>query len=323
MRVAVTRKIPERGLELLRTFGEVVVWPEQLPPNREQLVEFARGADGLLSLLTEPVDAELLEQLPTVRVVSNFAVGFDNIDVAACSARGVAVCTTPDVLTDTTADFAFALLLASARRVVESANAVPRGDWKTWEPLGYLGLDVAGATLGVVGMGRIGAAMAKRATGFGMRILYSDAIVRTDAERELGAERVDLETLLRSSDFISLHVPLTPETTGMIGAKQLAMMKPNAVLVNTSRGPVVDNEALADALEKGTIWGAALDVTNPEPLPANHRLVSLPNCIVTPHVASATEETRANMSELAAKNLIAVLQGEPPLRCLNPEVLHG
>jgi glyoxylate reductase len=310
-------------LELLRTFGEVVVWPEQLPPNREQLVEFARGADGLLSLLTEPVDAELLEQLPTVRVVSNFAVGFDNIDVAACSARGVAVCTTPDVLTDTTADFAFALLLASARRVVESANAVPRGDWKTWEPLGYLGLDVAGATLGVVGMGRIGAAMAKRATGFGMRILYSDAIVRTDAERELGAERVDLETLLRSSDFISLHVPLTPETTGMIGAKQLAMMKPNAVLVNTSRGPVVDNEALADALEKGTIWGAALDVTNPEPLPANHRLVSLPNCIVTPHVASATEETRANMSELAAKNLIAVLQGEPPLRCLNPEVLHG
>jgi glyoxylate reductase len=214
-------------------------------------------------------------------------------------------------------------LLASARRVVESANAVPRGDWKTWEPLGYLGLDVAGATLGVVGLGRIGAATAKRATGFGMRILYSDAIVRTDAERELGAERVDLETLLRSSDFISLHVPLTPDTAGMIGAKQLAMMKTNAVLVNTSRGPVVDNDALADALEKGTIWGAALDVTNPEPLPANHRLVGLPNCIVTPHVASATEETRANMSELAAKNLIAVLQGEPPLRCLNPEVLHG
>jgi glyoxylate reductase len=321
--VAVTRNIPERGLKLLREFCDVAVWPEQLPPNREEFVDFAHGADGLLSLLTEPVDAELLERLPTVRVVSNYAVGFDNIDVAACSARGVAVCTTPDVLTDTTADFAFALLLASARKVVESANAVPRGDWKTWEPLGYLGLDVAGATLGVVGFGRIGAALAKRATGFGMRILYADAIERPEAEHELGAERVELETLLKSSDFISLHVPLTPETDGMIGAEQLSMMKPKAVLVNTSRGSVVDNDALADALERGTIWGAALDVTNPEPLPADHRLVGMPNCIITPHVASATEETRAKMSELAAKNVIAVLSGEPPLRCLNPDVLHG
>ncbi|HEX7102813.1 MAG TPA: D-glycerate dehydrogenase [Nitrolancea sp.] len=323
MLVAVTRNIPERGLKLLREFGDVVVWPEQLPPNREQLVDFARDADGLLSLLTEPVDAELLERLPTVRVVSNFAVGFDNIDVAACSAHGVAVCTTPDVLTDTTADFAFALLLASARKVVESANAVPRGDWKTWEPLGYLGRDVAGATLGVVGLGRIGAAVAKRATGFGMRILYADAIERPEAENELGAERVDLEALLKSSDFISLHVPLTPETSGMIGAEQLSMMKPTAVLVNTSRGPVVENDALADALERGTIWGAALDVTNPEPLPADHRLAHLPNCIITPHIASATEETRAKMSELAAMNVIAVLSGKPPLRCLNPDVLHG
>jgi glyoxylate reductase len=323
VRVAVTRKIPERGLCLLREFGDVVVWPEPLPPSRAQLVEFANGAHGLLSLLTEPVDAELLEQLPAVRVVSNFAVGFDNIDVPACSERGVAVCTTPDVLTDTTADFAFALLLASARKVVEAANAVPRGEWKTWEPLGYLGQDVAGATLGVIGLGRIGAAMAKRARGFGMRILYSDAIARPEEEREFGAERVDLEKLLKTSDFISLHVPLTPETSGMIGAAQLAMMKPNAVLVNTSRGPVVDNDALADALENGTIWGAALDVTDPEPLPADHRLVRLPNCIITPHVASATEETRAKMSELAARNLIAVLSGEQPLRCLNPDVLHG
>jgi len=175
----------------------------------------------------------------------------------------------------------------------------------------------------VVGLGRIGAAMAKRATGFGMRILYADAIERPESEREFGAERVDLQTLLKSSDFISLHVPLTPETSGMIGAEQLSMMKPNSVLVNTSRGPVVDNLALADALENGTIWGAALDVTDPEPLPADHRLVSLPNCIITPHVASATDETRAKMSELAAKNLIAVLSGEPPLRCLNPDVLHG
>lgn len=323
MLVAVTRKIPERGLQLLRQFGDLVVWPEQLPPSREQLVDFAHGADGLLSLLTEPVDSELLGQLPSVRVVSNFAVGFDNIDVVACSKRGVAVCTTPDVLTDTTADFAFALLLASARKVVESANAVPRGDWKTWQPLGYLGQDVAGATLGVVGLGRIGAAVAKRATGFGMRILYADALARPEAEQEFGAEHVELETLLKSSDFISLHVPLTPETSGMIGAAQLSMMKPNSVLVNTSRGPVVDNDALADALENRTIWGAALDVTDPEPLPDDHRLVGMPNCIITPHVASATEETRAKMSELAAKNVIAVLSGEPPLRCLNPDVLNG
>ncbi|HVX30579.1 MAG TPA: D-glycerate dehydrogenase, partial [Nitrolancea sp.] len=273
MRVAVTRTIPERGLRLLREFGDVVVWPEQLPPTRERLIDFARGADGLLSLLTEPIDAELLEQLPSVRVVSNFAVGFDNIDVPACTARGVAVCTTPDVLTDTTADFAFALLLASARRVVEAADSVPRGEWKTWEPMGFMGQDVAGATIGVIGFGRIGVAMAKRARGFGMRILYTDAIERPEAERELGAERVDLEALLTSSDFVSLHVPLTPETKRLIGAEQLAMMKPNAVLVNTSRGPVVDNDALADALEAGTIWGAALDVTDPEPLPAGHRLV--------------------------------------------------
>jgi glyoxylate reductase len=322
--VAVTRDIPEVGLRLLRTFGDVVVWPEKLPPTTAQLVEFAQGADGLLSLLTEPINGAVLDTLPSIRVVSNFAVGYDNIDVPACTERGVAVCTTPDVLTDTTADFAFALLLASARRVVESAISVPRGDWKTWEPLGYLGKDVAGATLGIIGLGRIGAALARRASGFNMRILYSDAVARPDAGNELGVERVEFETLIRQSDFVSIHVPLTPDTYHMIGLPQLQAMKSSAVLVNTSRGPVVDNDALADALESGVIWGAALDVTDPEPLPADHRLAHLPNCIVTPHVASATEATRSKMSEMAAINAISVLSGKQPLRCLNPEVLkHG
>ncbi len=322
MRVAVTRKIPESGLELLRSFGDVNVWPGQLPPGRDELLEFARGSDGLLSLLTEPVDGELLDKLPTVKVVSNFAVGFDNIDVPACTERGVAVCTTPDVLTDTTADFAFALLMAAARQVVASAESVKRGEWRTWEPLGYLGKDLVGATLGLIGMGRIGAAVAKRASGFDMNVIYTDTIDRHDVERDFGARRVDLDELLKSSDFISIHVPLTPETTGMISAAQLAAMKRRAVLVNTSRGPVVDNDALADALESGEIWAAALDVTDPEPLPADHRLIRLPNSIITPHVASATEATRSKMSELAALNLIAVLSNEEPPRCLNPEVLQ-
>ena len=321
MRVAVTRKIPESGLELLRSFGEVVVWPEQLPPNREQLVELAHGADGLLSLLTEPIDGALLDQLPTVKVVSNFAVGFDNIDVKACTRRGIAVCTTPDVLTDTTADFAFALLMAAARKVVASAESVKRGEWRTWEPLGYLGKDLAGATLGLIGMGRIGAAVARRSSGFGMNVIYSDTVDRPDVERELGARRVEVDELYSSSDFISIHVPLTPQTKGMISSAQLSAMKRSVVLVNTSRGPVVDNDALADALEAGEIWAAALDVTDPEPLPADHRLINLPNCIVTPHVASATEATRSSMSELAARNVMAVLSGEEPPRCLNPEVL--
>jgi glyoxylate reductase len=211
--------------------------------------------------------------------------------------------------------------MSAARRVVEAANSVPRGEWRTWEPLGYLGKDMAGATLGLIGLGRIGDAVARRASGFGMKILYADTMARPEAERELNATRVDVETLLGQSDFISVHVPLTPETSGMIGVRQFKQMKRNAVLVNTARGPVVDNDALAEALESGTIWAAALDVTDPEPLPPDHKLLRLPNCIVTPHIASATENTRAKMSELSARNLIAVLSDEQPPRCLNPEVL--
>lgn len=321
MRIAVTRRIPESGLQLLADSVDVSLWEGSVPPSRAELVTLAKGADGLLTLLSDRVDGALLDQLPSLRVVSNYAVGFDNIDVPACTARGVAVCTTPDVLTDTTADFAFALLMAVARRVKESADSVQGGEWLSWDPLGFLGHDIFGATLGIIGMGRIGSAVARRARGFDMRILYTDRGERAGGELEVSGQRVDLDTLLLDSDFVSLHVPLTAETRGMIGRRELELMKRSAILINTARGPVVDTEALADALEAGVIWGAGLDVTEPEPLPATHRLPRLPRVIVTPHIASATATTRSRMAELAARNALAVLQGETPPRCLNPEVL--
>lgn len=321
VRIAVTRKIPERGLGRLNAAADVVVWDGDLPPSREQLVSLAAGADGLLSLLTEPVDGALLDQLPTLRVVSNMAVGYDNIDVPACTARNVAVCTTPDVLTDTTADFAFALLLAAARKVHQSARSVLAGEWRTWEPLGFLGQDVSGRTIGIIGMGRIGAAVARRAHGFDMRIIYVNPTPVPEIEQRIGAVRVELATLLAESDFVSLHVPLTDETRGLISHDELRAMKPTSLLINTSRGPTVDTEALTSALRSGEIWAAALDVTDPEPLPADHPLLELDNALVAPHIASATYETRSQMSDLAAQNIIAVLNGQQPPRCLNPEVL--
>ena len=322
MRIAVSRVIPEAGLDLLRQAGDVAVWEGELPPSREELVRLAEGADGLLTLLTERVDGDLLDRLPSVRVVSNMAVGFDNIDVAACTARGVAVCTTPDVLTETTADLAFGLLLAVARRIPEGHNAVLAGAWRTWEPMGYLGPDVHGATLGIIGLGRIGQAVARRARGFDMRILYHAPRRRPEVEEELGAEWRELDALLAESDFVSLHVPLTEQTRGMIGREQLQRMRRGAVLINTARGPVVQTDALLEALEQGWIWAAGLDVTDPEPLPADHPLLRHPRVVVTPHIASASFTTRNRMAELAARNLLAVLRGETPPRCLNPEVLN-
>lgn len=322
MRIAVSRVIPEAGLDLLRQAGDVAVWEGELPPSREELVRLAEGADGLLTLLTERVDGDLLDRLPSVRVVSNMAVGFDNIDVAACTARGVAVCTTPDVLTETTADLAFGLLLAVARRIPEGHNAVLAGAWRTWEPMGYLGPDVHGATLGIIGLGRIGQAVARRARGFDMRILYHAPRRRPEVEEELGAEWRELDALLAESDFVSLHVPLTEQTRGMIGREQLQRMRRGAVLINTARGPVVQTDALLEALEQGWIWAAGLDVTDPEPLPAEHPLLRHPRIVVTPHIASASFTTRDRMAELAARNLLAVLRGETPPRCLNPEVLN-
>ncbi len=324
MRVIVTRQIPERGIEVLQQAGyEVSIWPGTLPPTREELVEFAKGAVGALTLLTERIDAEVLDSLPSLKVVSNMAVGFDNIDVEACTARGVIVCITPDVLTETTADFTWALILSVARRVCEAAAAVHKGQWRTWEPLGFLGRDMAGATLGIVGLGRIGQAVARRASGFGMRIVYTDrARQPREIEEQLRATFLPLDELLTESDIVTLHVPLTPETRKLIGARELARMKPGALLINTARGAVVDTDALVAALRDRRLWGAGLDVTDPEPLPADHPLLRCPNVIVTPHIASASEVTRARMAELAAQNLVAALRGERPPRSLNWDEVH-
>lgn len=321
MRIAMTRKIPAVALETLQKLGDVDVWPEQLPPSPEKLLELAKECDGILSTLNDRIDGAFLEQVPTVKVVSNFAVGYDNIDVDACTERGVAVCITPDVLTDTTADFAFALLMACARRVSESHHSIPRGEWKTWEPLGYLGQDVHGATLGIVGMGRIGVGMAKRAAGFNMPVIYNDMFRNESAETELGVEYVEFDELLARSDFISVHVPLTPDTRQLFGRPEFEKMKESAILINTARGPVVDTDALVEALNSGQIWGAGLDVTDPEPLPADHPLLKVDRAVVCPHIASASETTRSRMAQLAADNVTAVLKGETPPRCLNPEVL--
>jgi glyoxylate reductase len=312
-RVLVTRVIPEAGLRLLREQAFLDIWDGVLPPPRDELLRRVAGVDGLLSLLTDRVDDELLDAAgPQLKVVSNFAVGYDNIDVPACARRGIPVGNTPGVLTEATADLAFTLLLAVARRIPE-ADAFVRADrWVTWGPLLLLGRDVSGATLGIVGFGRIGREVARRARGFGMRVLYHDSFRAPEAlESELGAESVDLDSLLAQSDFVSLHVSLSPETRHLMDAAALAKMKPGSVLINTSRGPVVDQDALTEALRSGHLWGAGLDVTDPEPMRADHPLAQMPNCLVVPHVASATERTRDRMAEKAARNVLAGLRGEP------------
>jgi len=316
----VTRCILERGLELVKDFCEAEVWPDELPPSREQILKHVVGVDGLLCLLTDRIDAEVMDAAGRgLKVISNHAVGVDNVEVAAATARGIPVGNTPDILTDATADMAFALLLAAARRVVEGAGLVKAGGWKTWGPGFMLGADLSGATLGIVGFGRIGRAVAHRASGFGMRILFTDPLPALP-EPGVTTKQVDFDTLLQESDFISLHIPLTDQTRGLINADSLKKMKPTAVLVNTSRGPVVDQEALFAALKSRQIFAAALDVTVPEPLPVDHPLLGLENCIILPHIASASWRTRQNMSSMAAENLIAGLKGERLPHCVNPEV---
>ena len=315
-----TRCILERGLELVKDFCEAEVWPDELPPSREQILKHVVGVDGLLCLLTDRIDAEVMDAAGRgLKVISNHAVGVDNVEVAAATARGIPVGNTPDILTDATADMAFALLLAAARRVVEGAGLVKAGGWKTWGPGFMLGADLSGATLGIVGFGRIGRAVAHRASGFGMRILFTDPLPALP-EPGVTTKQVDFDTLLQESDFISLHIPLTDQTRGLINADSLKKMKPTAVLVNTSRGPVVDQEALFAALKSRQIFAAALDVTVPEPLPVDHPLLGLENCIILPHIASASWRTRQNMSSMAAENLIAGLKGERLPHCVNPEV---
>jgi glyoxylate reductase len=326
-RLAVTRVLPDAGMELLRAAEqageiELCVYNQELPPPADELDALLDGAEGAITILTEKITPELLDRHPSLKIVSNFAVGYDNIDVPAATARGVAVCNTPGVLTETTADFAFTLLVTAARRVVEGVDYVRAGRWKTWGPTLLLGRDLYGATIGIIGFGRIGKEMAKRASGFDMRILAYDSFRDEGAAKELGVTFVELDQLLRESDFVSLHCALTPETLHLIGTRELALMKPEAVLVNAARGPVVDTDALTEALRNGTIWSAALDVTDPEPLPADHPLISLTNCIVVPHIASATVATRNKMATLAVQNALSVLQGKNPPHCVNPEVLQ-
>ncbi|MBW3634449.1 MAG: D-glycerate dehydrogenase [Chloroflexi bacterium] len=317
--VAVTREIPEAGLRPLRESAAVKIWEQELPPSEGELDALLQGCDGAVTLLTDRIDGSVLDRHPQLRVVSNFAVGYDNIDVPAASERGVLVCNTPDVLTNATADHTWALLLAAARRIPESIAYVRDGKWRTWGPMLLLGQEVSGATIGIVGLGRIGKEVAKRARGFNMRVLAFDPFEDAEFAREHDVSYVPLEQLLAEADFVTLHVALTAETQHLIGANQLQRMKATSILVNASRGPVIDTSALVDALRDGSILGAALDVTDPEPLPADHPLVSMPNCIVVPHTASATVQTRNSMAELAARNLLAGLRGERPPAAVNAD----
>jgi lactate dehydrogenase-like 2-hydroxyacid dehydrogenase len=311
-KVFVARRLPEEGLELVREACDMDLWEDELPPPRDELLRRIAGVDGVLTLLTDKVDDEFLDAAgPQLKVVSNYAVGFDNIDVAACARRGIPVGNTPGVLTETTADLAWALLMAAARRLPEGDRYVRAGSWKTWGPLLLLGPDVHGATIGIVGFGRIGQAVARRAQGFGMEILYHDLEPLPPSVTDpLGATFLPLEELLPRSDFVSLHVNLSPVTRHLINAETLGMMKRTAVLVNTSRGPVVDQVALAAALRDGVIWAAALDVTDPEPIPMDDPLVGLDNCLIVPHIASASRTTRGRMAAMAAANLVAGVRGE-------------
>lgn len=309
-RVFVTRRIPEAGLKLIREACEMDLWQDELPPTRPVLIEHVRGVQGILSLLTDRIDGEVMDAAGSgLKVISNYAVGFDNIDIPEATRRGIAVGNTPGVLTDATADLAFALLMAAARRVVEGDHVVRAGGWKTWGPTFLLGVDVHHATLGIVGYGRIGQAMAKRARGFGMRVIYYDPQAQPSADPDVQA--VDLDTLLGEADFISLHVPLTPETRHLINRRAFELMKPTAVLINTARGGVVDPQALYQALKEKRIFAAALDVTDPEPIPLDSPLLELDNLIITPHIASASTATREKMAQMAAENLLAGLRGDP------------
>lgn len=321
-KVFVSRIIMEKALDMIRDQCDLDLWTDELPPPKDILLERVRGCQGILTLLTDPIDEALLESAgPGLKVISNHAVGYDNIDVAAATRRGIPVGNTPGILTETTADFAFALLMASARRLREGWQSVIDGSWKTWSPNWLLGVDVYGATLGIIGFGRIGQAMARRAAGFEMRILFHDPHPPEGWQAcGVKAEPVDLEALLEQSDFVSIHTPLNPGTRSLVDANFLAKMKPEAILINTSRGPVVDQTALYEALKAGRIAGAALDVTVPEPLPTDSPLLELDNLIITPHIASASQATRLRMSIMAAENLIAGLRGERLPYCVNPEV---
>lgn len=318
MKIAVTRKLFAEHIDRLRERFTVVEWSHELPPNPDELDQLLDGASAALTLLTDRINGPLLDRHPTLRVVSNYAVGFDNIDVEAASARGVAVCTTPDVLTNTTAEFTIALIFAAARNVVSGDRAARAGDWQTWYPMRFLGIDLAGATLGIVGIGRIGQRVAEIANAIGMEVIV------TDPQRESpDYPNVPLRELLARADVVSLHTPLNSATRGLIDGEALSLMKDEAILVNTARGGVVDHAALIATLSGGKLQAVALDVTDPEPLPAEHPLYGFDRVTITPHIASATVASRTEMARLAVDNVIAVLDGVKPPHCLNLEVLNA
>lgn len=323
-KVFITRAIPDQGLDILNESCDTEVWPKELPPNRNELLKNVTGMEGLLSLLTDKMDAELMDAAgDQLKVISNFAVGYDNIDISAATKRGILVTNTPGVLTETTADLAFALLMSAARRIVEGMDYVRSGHWQVWEPKLLLGNDIHQKTLGIIGLGRIGRAVARRASGFNMKVLYYNHTGRNKKDEEVGALYCDtIDEVLKNSDFISLHVPLSPETHHLIDSPAFSKMKKTAILINTSRGSVVNSDALHKALDKGEIAYAALDVTDPEPLPGDHKLLKLPNCLVVPHIGSATVATRGLMAVMAAENLLTGLRGEVPKYLVNREVVN-
>ncbi|RLG19487.1 D-glycerate dehydrogenase [Candidatus Micrarchaeota archaeon] len=323
-KVYVTRELPGNALDKLRAECEVELHEGELPPSRTELLENVKGMDGLLCLLTDKIDGEVMDAAgKQLKVISNYAVGFNNIEVKAATERGIAVTNTPGVLTDTTADLAWALLMAIARRIVEADEFLRAGKWKSWSPTLLLGTDVHGKTLGIIGMGRIGTAVARRAKGFNMKIITATRESDRENAEQVGAEIVPLERLLKESDYISIHVPLTKETRGMIGEKELGMMKPTAYLINTARGEIVDEKALTKALQEKRIAGAALDVYEKEPIGVDYALIGLKNVVLVPHIGSASKETREKMAEMAVDNLLAVLNGKKPANPVNAEVLKS
>lgn len=321
-KVYISRKLPEAAVEIIAASCDYRIWEsEDRPVPREVLIRELQEADGALVLLDDRIDAELMEAAPKCRVFSNMAVGVDNVQVAEATRRGVLITNTPGVLTETTADLAFALVMAAGRRLYEGQRVIVEGNWKTWSPMFMTGQDIYGATIGIVGAGRIGAAVARRAKGFDMKVLYHNRRPSPELEAATGAGYCSLDDLLSRSDFVVVLVPLTPETRGMIGASEFARMKPTAVFVNAARGPIVDEQALYNALVEGKIWAAGLDVFEREPIGADHPLLSLPNVTAVPHIGSASVKTRTRMATLAAENLVAAVTGRRPAAPVNPEVL--
>jgi glyoxylate reductase len=316
--------MPERGLHIIKEKFDAEIWPDYAPPPKKIIIEKAAKVDALATLLSDKIDAEVFDAAPNLKIVAQMAVGFDNIDVNEATKRGICVTNTPGVLTETTADFAWTLLMAVARRVVEADKYVRTGKWKVgWHPMMLQGRDVYGATIGIVGLGRIGCAIAKRAKGFDMNVLYYDVIRRPDLEKDYNIRFTEIETIFKTADFVTINVPLTKETHHLVDEKKLKLMKKTAYLINNARGPIVDEKALYKALKEGWIAGAALDVFEQEPTPVTNLLLQLDNIVVAPHISSASYETRSKMAEMVAENLVAFFEGKTPPNLVNPEVVKA